>query len=120
MLPRKNRLTKKIDYERVIRKGASFSFGEISLKFLKNAEGIAKIGFLVGKKSGRKPSARNAIKRKLRHLFLKELKNIKPGFDIVVFCRYYEKEGKKFELEKHQVEKLLEKSQLLKNKIKNV
>ncbi len=114
MLPRKNRLIEKSDYERVIRKGASFSFGEISLKFAKNNAEFARIGFLAGKKSGRKSSARNAIKRKLRGAFLKELKNIKPGFDIVVFCNYYEKEGKKFKLEKNQIKNLLEKSGLLK------
>lgn len=113
MLPRKNRLIEKKDYERVIRKGASFSFGEISLKLAKNNAGFARIGFLIGKKSGRKSSARNAIKRKLRGAFLKELKNIKHGFDIVVFCNYYEKEGKKFKLEKNQVRNLLKKSRLL-------
>lgn len=114
MLPRKNRLTEKRDFERVIRKGASFSFGEISLKFAKNNAEFSRVGFLIGKKSGRKSSARNVIKRKLRGDFLKELKNIKPGFDIVVFCNYYENEGKEFKLEKNQIEKLLKKSGLLK------
>jgi len=114
MLPRENRLIEKRDYERVIRKGASFSFGEISLKLAENNAEFSRTGFLVGKKSGRNSSARNAIKRKLRGAFLKELKNIKPGFDIVVFCNYYEKKGKKFKMEKNQVKNLLEKSRLLK------
>lgn len=114
MLPAKHRLSKKKDFEKVIRHGAFFSFGDISLKFAKNSTETARIGFLVGKKSGRKSSARNAIKRKLRGAFLKEIKKIRPGFDIVVFCNYYEREGKKFKLEKNQVKKLLEKSKLLK------
>jgi ribonuclease P protein component len=114
MLSAKYRLSKKDDFEKAIRHGAFFSLGAISLKFVKNKGKNTRIGFLVGKKSARKAFVRNAIKRELRHSFSQEIKNIKTGFDIVVFCNYYEKEGGKFKLEKNQARELLKKSFLLK------
>lgn len=114
MLPAKNRLIKKEDFQRVIRKGSFFSFGDIALRVLKNDLGKTRIGFLVGKKSAKSAVRRNKIKRTLRGAFLRHLKEIHPGFDAVVFCRYREEKNREFKCTGAQVKRLLEKSKLLK------
>lgn len=114
MLPAKNRLTKKENFQKAIRQGAFFSLGNIALKAAKNSLEITRIGFLVGKKSGKDAVRRNRIKRILRGAFLKNLEEICPGYDVVVFCNYLEKKKGRFEIEKNIARKLLEKSHLLK------
>ncbi len=118
MLPAKNRLVKKEDFQRVIRNGCPFSFGDMALKAAKNNLKNSRIGFLAGKKNIKSAVKRNRIKRMLRGAFLRNLAEIKPGFDVVVFCRYREENNKGFKCNDAQVKKLLEKSKLLK-KLKN-
>lgn len=114
MLPAKNRLIKKEDFQRVIRNGRLFSFGDIALRVLRNDLGKTRTGFLVGKKCARSAVRRNKIKRTLRGAFLQNLKEMHPGFDIVVFCRYRERKNREFKCTGTEVKKLLEKSKLLK------
>jgi len=112
MLPIQNRLTKKDDFHKVFQRGNFFSFGNTSLKVIKNNLNETRIGFLVGKKLLRKASERNKTKRLLKGCFLKYIKKIKKGHDIVVFCRI----SKENILNKYSCEtinKLLRKSKLL-------
>ncbi|HRY82532.1 MAG TPA: ribonuclease P protein component [Candidatus Moranbacteria bacterium] len=84
MLPRKNRLTNKKDFEEVHRLGSFFSFGVVFLKVKKNNTGKTRAGFLVGIKFSKKAVERNRIKRQLREIVRKNIGKIKESFDLVI------------------------------------
>lgn len=87
MLPAKNRLTKRTDFNNVYRKGAFFSEGPLSLKAAKNSLENTRVGFSIEKKFFKKAVERNKIKRLLREAFHQNLENIEKGLDIVVFYK---------------------------------
>ncbi len=87
MLPAGKRLVEKKDFARIQRYGKRFLEDNLQLQFLENGQSSTKIGFVVGLKFSKKAAERNAIKRKLREIFRRELKNIKAGADIVVSVR---------------------------------
>lgn len=87
MLPAKKRLVEKKDFARIQRCGKRFLEDNLQLQFLENGQGATKIGFIAGVKFSKKAVERNALKRKLREIFRRELKNIKPGTDIFVSVR---------------------------------
>lgn len=120
MLPATNRLTQKEDFQRVIQRGRPFSFENILLKVAGNNLNRTRIGFLVGKKTAKEATSRNSIKRALRGEFLQIIKDIKPGFDIVILCRFCQKKGKKFEFDGKKIEKFLDANNLLKKIKKDV
>jgi ribonuclease P protein component len=113
MLPRKNRLTIKADFQRVIRRGASFSFGDVSVRVIKNNTKSSRFGILVGKKSGKSAVKRNRIKRLLRGWLRTNLKEFCPGYDVVIISKFCEKEGAQFKLNGQQFEKKFTQNQLL-------
>lgn len=91
MLPAKNRLTKRTDFNNVYRKGVFFTEGPLSLKAVGNNLENTRIGFSIEKKFFKKATSRNRIKRLLREAFQENLEKIKKNFDIVVF--YKKNEG---------------------------
>ena len=117
MLPAKNRLTKKEDFNKTYQKGKVFSGGDIAIKIAKNGISETRIGFSVGKKLFKKAISRNKAKRWLREAFRTLLVNINPGFNIVVFYRNGRliEEKKGFSKMKKEAEELLKKAKLLKN-----
>ncbi|MFZ2975154.1 MAG: ribonuclease P protein component [Candidatus Moraniibacteriota bacterium] len=84
MLPRKNRLIQKKDFEVISRTGTFFSFGEVFLRIRRNNSEETRIGFSVGIKFSPKAVERNKAKRQLREIFRKNIKNIEKGLDIMV------------------------------------
>ncbi|MFH0969717.1 MAG: ribonuclease P protein component [Patescibacteria group bacterium] len=108
MLPKKNRLIKRVDFNRVYRYGNFIAEGPLSIKFAKNELKNARIGFSIEKKFFKKATERNKIKRLLRKAFHLNLAEIKLGMDIVVF--YKKSEGKPdFKIISELVEKLIKK-----------
>ncbi len=95
MLPLKNRLLKKKEFEGVFKKGENFKKGFLGLKFINNDLSYNRFGFVVSKKVSPRAVDRNKIKRKLRHLIKEFLPEIKPGNDIVLIVFKKEKEVKK-------------------------
>ncbi|MDR3558852.1 MAG: ribonuclease P protein component [Candidatus Pacebacteria bacterium] len=87
MLPPKNRLIKKKDFETVHRLGRFFSFGLLAAKVSRNTREETRLGFAVGIKFSKKAVQRNRIKRQLREIVRLNLEKIKPGFDVVVVVR---------------------------------
>lgn len=108
MLPKKNRLTKRTDFARVYRLGSFFSEGPVSMKAVENNLDVARIGFSIEKKFFKKATERNRIRRILREIFRKNLKNIRKGTDIVVFYKKSEKDPN-FEKISMIIEKLIKK-----------
>jgi ribonuclease P protein component len=91
MLPAKNRLTKKKDFEEVHRYGDFFSFGTVALKVKKSNVGYARVGVAVGLKFSKKAVARNAMKRKLRALAGIYLPSISGSCDLVLMAKRMDK-----------------------------
>jgi len=116
MLPFKNRLVKRKDFENIQKKGVFFSQGNIAVKFVENGTRETRIGFSVGVKYSKLAVARNQAKRMLREIFRSKLRQIKKGFDIDVIIR--KKGHEKIVLKKvHQdVDAVLEKADLINNK----
>lgn len=111
MLPFKNRLTRKEDFQLVHKNGKFFSVKSLSLLCLPNNLTQTRIGFVVSKKNLKKATDRNRIRRFLREAFRQKIANIKPGLDIVVHSKL-EKSAKLKEIET-LVNDLLRKSKLL-------
>jgi ribonuclease P protein component len=86
MLPLKNRLRKKTDLERVLKKGKGFKEDLLILKKTKNSLEETRFGFIVSQKVSKKASTRNKIKRRLRGVAGKKLKKITPGTDVLIMA----------------------------------
>ena len=84
MLPIKNRLIKKGDFEKVFREGRGVSSGPVFLKFRKNGLEEVRLGIVVGIKFSPRAVERNGVKRQMREFFRRELERIRGGFDIVI------------------------------------
>ncbi len=114
MLPYKNRLTKKEDYEVVYRKGKPFFCQKIVINILKNTSNKTRIGVLVGSKFSKKAVDRNRIKRQIREIMQKNLIKIKPGMDLVISLRKMEKKKIKSKELRDMLESGLLKGKLIK------
>lgn len=84
MLPKKNRLVKKEDYEKVWKYGKSLFEKIVSLRAQKNNLNISRFGFIVGLKVSKKAVKRNRIRRQLQEIIRLKIKTIKPGYDILI------------------------------------
>jgi ribonuclease P protein component len=84
MLPFRNRLVKRKDFEKIYKYGNFFCFGVIGIRTLKNELNNVRIGLSVGLKYSKKTVERNKAKRQIREIAKKNLTKIKTGFDMVV------------------------------------
>lgn len=83
MLPAKNRIKRKKDFEIVFKRGANIKSPLLVLKFLKNNLDYSRFGFIVSQKVSKKAVIRNKVRRRLSEVARDEIKNIKTGLDIV-------------------------------------
>ncbi len=113
MLPYKNRLTKRKDFEKVYKKGTFYALNNLTMKILENDLEEPRIGFVVSLRFSKKAVERNLAKRQLREIFRSRLENIKKGADIVVSIRKREGEKIKFDNLKADADELLKRSQLI-------
>ncbi len=111
MLPKQRRLTKTRDFENVHHKGKFIGEKFLGIKFLRNNLSVSRFGFLVGLKISKKSTKRNQVKRRLRESIRLKLKQIKSGFDIIVFTKPGITEKTYQEIDK-VVERVFEKSGL--------
>lgn len=81
MLSQKNRLKKKKDFERVLKRGKGFKEGFLVLKTIQNNLNIPRFGFVVSQKVSKKAVQRNKIKKRLRKLVFLKIPEIKKGID---------------------------------------
>ncbi|MEW6407418.1 MAG: ribonuclease P protein component [Patescibacteria group bacterium] len=113
MLPKKFRLSKKKDFERIHKFGKFFGQDFLAIKLIKNNQKILRFGFLVSLKISKKATVRNKIKRRLRESVRQKLDKIKTGFDIIVFVRPEIAEKNYWEIDA-AIEKVLVKAGLFK------
>lgn len=116
MLPYKNRLIKRGDFEKVYKYGKFFYFRNIALKIGKNDLDEARVGFSVGLKFSKKAIERNRMKRQLREVFHKMLGEIKKGMDIVVIVKKGKNKEDSLEKIDLAINEILKKNDLINNK----
>ena len=88
MLPKPHCLTQKKDFKRVVEQGRSFFVKEFGIKSIPHRRGVpTRIGIVVPKKITGTIVKRNRIKRQVRHIFLRLVDDLAPGYDIVFFAR---------------------------------
>jgi len=85
MLPEANRLKSNDDFKKIFKYGKISENEFMRIKFLKNFKKHSRFGFIVSNKFAPKAVVRNLFKRRLRSAVYFLLKNIKPGFDIVIW-----------------------------------
>ena len=112
MLPEKNRLKKKKDFERVFKKGKSCKEDFLYLKIIKNHLKNSRFGFIVSNKFSKKAVIRNKIKRKLKRLTEIKLSKIKKGIDGVIIVRPGLEINDFWELEE-KINKLFKKAEII-------
>jgi ribonuclease P protein component len=113
MLPFKNRLVKRKDFEKIYKHGNFFYFGAIGIKALKNDLNDTRIGISIGLKYSKKAVERNKIKRQIREIAKKNLTKIKSGFDVVITIKKEEKKNINFKELELMYEKALDKAGLI-------
>jgi len=73
MLPKKNRLQKKKDFEKVFAQGKGFRQDLLFLKAAKNDLGVFRFGIIISKKVSKSAVKRNKVKRRLREIIRLQL-----------------------------------------------
>lgn len=87
MLPKKNRLKNKKEFQDAYLQGKFFSSGPITVKIAKSDQGASRFGFVVGKNYSKKAVDRNNAKRILRAAAAPVINNLIPGFDLIIGIR---------------------------------
>lgn len=112
MLPKKNRLKKKKDFEKVLKKGKGFKEDFLILKVKKNRLKELRFGFIVSQKVSKKAVVRNKIKRRFREVVKERIKRINKKVDIILIALPGAK-AKDFQETKITIEKLFKKAGIL-------
>lgn len=112
MLPKKNRLKNKKDFERVFNQGKGFKEDFLFLKIVKNNLKENRFGFIVSLKVSKKAVLRNKTKRRLREIIKERLPGIKPGIDVVLIAQKGIEE-KDFSEVRETTNRLFEKAKIL-------
>lgn len=81
----KNRVKKYTEFEKVIHEGRSERSHTLTLYYLKNELGYARVGISVPTKSGN-AVVRNKIRRQIRAILAKEM-DVNQGFDYIFIAR---------------------------------
>lgn len=113
MLPKKNRLKKKKDFEKVFKKGKGTKESFLFFKWVFNNLKISRFGFVVNQKVSKKAVLRNKVKRRLRELIKLKLPEIKNGID-GVFVAQPGLEKKDYKQIEDVLSKILPKAKVLK------
>lgn len=87
MLPRAHRITKQKDFDILFRKAKSFQGKELVVRVRDRGEGKVRVGVIVSKKSAKKATARNRLKRRIRETLPLFIPLFPKGTDIVVITR---------------------------------
>ncbi|MCK4540039.1 ribonuclease P protein component [Candidatus Parcubacteria bacterium] len=85
MLPLKNRLSKKKDFDRVFKKGKSSFDDLLGVKTIKGGkQGFPRFGIMVSSKISKKAVTRNKIKRRIRNIVAKNYIDNINAKDVII------------------------------------
>lgn len=77
------RLTRRADFERLLRAGVRRSFSGYTFYVARRANGTPRLGILISRKHAREATVRNRIKRYVREAFRQEQEAL-TGLDVLV------------------------------------
>jgi ribonuclease P protein component len=83
MLPATARLTRRVDFAAVVRRGRRSGRHLLVVHALSTSDGLVKAGFVVGKAVGGSV-VRHRVQRRLRHVLRSRLEQLAPGTQLVV------------------------------------
>lgn len=87
MLPKKNCLKKRNDFDRIFKRGLKVKEDFLSLRAIRNdSKNNSRFGFIVSQKVSKKAVLRNKIKRRLRALVVTRLSKTKKGLDVILIA----------------------------------
>lgn len=112
MLPRKYRLTGQRNFKLISGDGKALFLKELGIKYLENNLNNSRFAFVVSTQIDKRAVIRNKIKRRLRSIIYQKLKEIKPGFDVLILTRPGVK-NLQFQEIKEKMEEVLKKAKLL-------
>jgi len=112
MLFKKNRVTKKKDFEKIFKKGVSFREQLLILKVIPGLSSKSRFAFIASQKVSKNATVRNRVRRQLRELMRPLADKVKGGVD-GVFIALPGLEDKDFQEVKNIVYNLLEKAKLI-------
>jgi len=98
-LKKGNVIKKNKDFKKVYKYGKSYADKNLVFFILKNKEKKTRIGITTAKKIN-KAVVRNKIRRRLKEIVRKNIKNIKSDYELVVMCRVRGMESTYKDLEK--------------------
>lgn len=87
MLPKNFRLTKKEDFQKVLKEGKVVQGRFLGLAFANSGEGGPKIGIIVSNKISKKTTVRNRIKRAVREESRKHLEKLAEEMLLVFLAK---------------------------------
>ena len=88
MLPKKYRLRKRKEIEKIFKEGKSKNLNLVFIRFLKNNLGYPRFCFIVSKKVSNKATKRNKVKRLLREVVRKEiLPTLETNYDYLIIAK---------------------------------
>jgi len=113
-LPKKYRLKKKKDFEKIFKEGRFFGSSFLVLKASKNTLSFSRFGIVISRKTIKKAVLRNKIKRQISEAIRLKLREIKPGFDVVILPKTSITQ-KSFQEINQEIEGLLKKAGLFRS-----
>jgi len=87
LLPKKNRLFLKSDFEKVFLQGKTIDCSELRIKLLFTKNSQSRFGIIVGRKVVSLATKRNRLKRRLRAILYSFLPEFKKTFDAVLIVK---------------------------------
>ena len=105
MLPQKNRIRKKSDFQNILKKGKAFFCPLFVVKVKKNNLEFSRFAFIISKKTEKKAVKRNRIRRLFREVIKEIMPFISENIDVVFIIKNNKIDD--VETIKKQVEKAL-------------
>ena len=88
MLPKENRLSNKIDFEKVKRMGNKASGKSLMILTLSRGDDkVSRFGIVVSKHVSKRAVDRNRVKRLLRESIMSVISKVSSGYDVVIIAR---------------------------------
>jgi len=115
MLPKKNRITKKKDFDKVFKKGKGLNGNFLFLKTFQNDQKFSRFGFVISQKVSKKAVIRNKRKRTLSEIIREKMSLIEKGSDIIILTKPGI-EKKDFQQIKEELDTMLFRAKLIKHK----
>ena len=101
MLPRSQRLHAAKDFMRVYRRGRRYTAGWLAVAWFQGGESGKRIGIVVPNSAARKAVRRNLLKRRMRAVVARCMRDIPHHTDVVLTARAYPRDEAFYSLEAH-------------------